>query len=215
MDRTLRRRVIWMSIVLGCRDFAGVAVLSLVSIFMRKAWGRSVEQAGRTVGMMMLLGIVSNPLMVYLTAGGRRLPGLVLILIVGGCIVATTPLWPAVWVLPVLCAFESMQLGSYAVSDASMLERTPPELRGRVVGLFLLIAGLFSGTAPWIMGYWTDLLGRDAARPIAYLGPFGLVSAMMLLAAFSPRIIARLGPVVGPEISPFSEIMPVTVEPAG
>jgi MFS family permease len=213
MDRALRRRVIWVSVVLGCRDFAAVAALSLVSIFMQKAWGRSVEQAGRIIGLMMLLGIIANPLMVYLTPGRRRLPGLTMILIAGGLIVATTPLWPAVWVLPVLCAFEAMQLGSYAVSDASMLERTAPELRGRVVGLFLLIAGVFSGTAPWIMGLWVDLMGRDASRPMAYVWPFGLVGAMMLIAAFSPRIIGRMGLVVGPKISAFSEIMPGTVEP--
>jgi MFS family permease len=213
MDRTLRNRVIWLSVVLGCRDFAAAASLSLASIFMQKAWCKTVAQAGQIVGLMMLLGVIANPLMVYLTRGRRRLPGLTMILIAGGCIVATTPLWPAVWVLPVLCGFQTMQLSSYAVSDASMLERTTPDQRGRVVGLFLLIAGTFSGTGPWVMGFWTDLLGHSASRPIAYLGPFGLVAVMMLIASFSPRIIAKLGPVAGPEISAFSEIMPETMEP--
>jgi MFS family permease len=213
MPKTLRNRVIWLSVVLGCRDFAAVAVLSLASIFMQKAWGKTVQQAGEIVGLMMLLGVISNPLMVYLTPGRRRLPGLAIILIAGGIVVATTPLFAAAWVLPVLCAFETLQLGSYAVSDASMLERTSPEQRGRVVGLFLLIAGTFSGAGPWIMGWWTDLLGANASRPIAYLGPFGLVGAMMILASLSTRIIAKLGPVQGPEISAFSEIMPGTIEP--
>ena len=212
MEPALRNRVIWLSVVLGCRDFAAAASLSLASIFMQKAWGKTVAQAGQIVGLMMLLGVIANPLMVYLTRGRRRLPGLTMILIVGGCIVATTPLWPAVWVLPVLCGFQTMQLSSYAVSDASMLERTTPDQRGRVVGLFLLIAGTFSGTGPWVMGFWTDLLGHSASRPIAYLGPFGLVAVMMLIASFSPRIIAKLGPVAGPEISAFSEIMPETME---
>ena len=55
-------------------------------------------------------------------------------------------------------------------------------VRGRVVGLFLTIAGTFSSTAPWVMGWWTDRLGGRATQPSAYLPIFGALALMMLAA---------------------------------
>ena len=35
-------------------------------------------------------------------------------------------------------------------------------MRGRVVGVFLSIAGTFASLSPWLMGWWTDRLGARA-----------------------------------------------------
>jgi MFS family permease len=118
--------------------------------------------------------------------------------------------------LAVLVAFQACHLGSYAISDAAILERVSPNVRGRVVGLFLSIAGTFASTAPWVMGFWTDALGESASRPRAYAGPFGLVGAMMLLASTSALFIARLGTPTGESpVRPMSEVTPATMEPVG
>src|SRR5690606_28973561 len=127
---------VWLSVVLGGRDFAGVASMTLSSLFLQKALGYDVQRAGFTLGAMMLMGVVANPLAVVISPGRWRLPVLSAILVLGGLIVMTTPYWPAAWVLPVLVLFQMCQLGSYAVSDAAMMERVHPEVRGRVVGLF-------------------------------------------------------------------------------
>ena len=102
-----------------------------------------------------------------------------------------------------------MQLASYAVSDAATLERVSPEFRGRVVGLFLQIAGTFGALGPWVMGAWTDHLNNSHAR-FNYCGPFALIGACMLLAAASPRLIAHLGPVLS-SVKPMEEISPETM----
>jgi hypothetical protein len=134
-------------------------------------------------------------------------------LVLGGLVVATLPLWPLRAVLPVMCVFQAFQLGSYAVSDAATLERVPADVRGRVVGLFLLFAGTFASTGPWIMGAWSDALGDRAHDALAYLPHFATLGAMMVIAAFSTPLVAKLGVADEQAISALSEIAPATMEP--
>jgi MFS family permease len=209
IDRALSGGVIRMASVLMFRDFAGVAGLSLAAIYVRNVFHLNVSEAGLFVGIMMLPSVLFNPLAVYLTPKRRRLPGLTTILILGGLIAATTPLWPLRGAVIILCLFQTMQLASYAVSDAATLERIAPEFRGRVVGLFLLFAGTFGALGPWVMGAWTDRL-KDAHEQSNYFGPFILIGASMLIASAAPPLIARLGPVLSP-MKPMEEISPETM----
>lgn len=216
LDPLTRRRMLGVSLTLMCRDFAGVASLTLASIYLQKAHHLSTKQTGFIVGAMMLIGVIVNPLCVYVSPGKRRLPALAAVLIGAGVVVLVVPLVTVRWVLPVLCLFQACHLGSYAISEAAMLERVDPAVRGRVIGLFLSVAGTFASTAPWVMGYWTDAMGGAASRPHAYLWPFGLVGAFMLLATLSAPIIARLGQPTGESpIRPMSEATPGTLEPVG
>jgi MFS family permease len=210
LDPLLRRKVTHIAAVLMFRDFAGVATLSLAALYVQRAFGMGVEGAGMFVGKMMLPSVMVNPLCVFLTPGRRRLPGLAIILAAGGLVVATTPLWPARFALLALCGFMTLQMGSYAVSDASILERVGPEMRGRVVGLFLVIAGTFGAMGPWVMGAWTDWLGPRGQSPRGYFAPFGLMGLFMLIAAAAPRLIARLGEPIT-TITPAQEISPATM----
>jgi hypothetical protein len=191
------------------RDFAGVAGLSLAAIYVRNVFALTVAQSGLFVGVMMLPSVIFNPLAVYLTPGKRRLPALSMILIAGGLIAATAPLWPLKIDLVALCGFQTMQLASYAVSDAATLERVPGEFRGRVVGLFLQIAGTFGALGPWAMGAWTDRLALPHAES-SYFALFGVIGGSMVLASLSPRFIARLGPVLS-GVSVAEEISPETM----
>src|SRR6185503_12454118 len=103
-----------------CRDFAGVATLSLASIYLQKAHGYDAKRTGFILGSMMLISIIINPIAVYLSSGKRRLPFLSAVMIAGGIVVATVPLWDVRYILWVLMTFMSFQLGSYAISDAGM-----------------------------------------------------------------------------------------------
>lgn len=209
MNPGLNRKVIRLACVLMFRDFAGVAGLSLAAIYVREAFGLNVGEAGLFVGIMMLPSVICNPLAVYLTPKRRRLPGLTMILIVGGLVGVTTPFWPLRGAMVVLCVFQTMQLASYAVSDAATLERISPEFRGRVVGLFLQIAGTFGALGPWVMGFWTDHL-HGSHEQLSYIGPFAVLGGSMIVAAASPRLIARFGPVLS-SIKPIEEISPETM----
>jgi MFS family permease len=203
-----RIRVLSIGLILGCRDFAGVASFSLASIYLQKAMGYDARQTGFILGVMMLLTIVANPLAVWLSPGNRRLPTMIGILLVGAAIIATVPLWSKSFVLPVLIVFQAAHLGSYAVSDAAMLERVPTEVRGRVVGLFLIVASTLAAISPWCMGFWTDSFGADASRQMRYMPPFVALGVLMIVAAFSAPLIARLGKPIEHAINPLAEISP-------
>jgi MFS family permease len=189
---SLRNRVLLIATALSFRDFAGIATISLLSIFLQKAHGYSPQHAGLVVGGMTLISIVVNPLSVYLSPGKRRLPGLAFVLILGGLSLLGVPWLPAVWVLPVMCVFQAFQFASYAISDAALLERVAASVRGRVVGLFLMIAGTFASLSPWAMGFWSDLLKERAADPVAYFPIFATLCGMMFLASISPRLFHKL-----------------------
>ena len=205
-----------VALTLMCRDFAGVASITLASIYLQKAHHLSAKQTGFIVGAMMLIGVIVNPLCVYLSPGRRRLPALVSVLTLAGLVVLAVPLVTVRFVLPVLCVSQAFHLGSYAISEAAMLERVDPAVRGRVIGMFLSVAGTFASTAPWVIAFWTDRLGESAFHPRAYLGPFGLVSGMMLAATASAAMIAKLGTAsLDAPIRPMSEATPETLEPVG
>ena len=215
--RPLGRRMRWMvtaiACTLGCRDFSGVASVSLVSIYLQKAHHLDAAAAGFVVGAMMLIGVVANPLAVWISPGPRRLPMLVLCLLCAGTVICVVPGVARAFALAVLCGYQAFHLGSYAISDAAILERVPAELRGRVVGLFLSLAGTAASTSPWVMGLWTDHFGPRAADPAAYYAPFGLLGALMCFATLSIPLIARLGGPVADTIEPIRQIAPATMEP--
>jgi MFS family permease len=216
MGPALRWRVIFTAIILGGRDFAGVATISLGSIYLQKARGQSVAQAGLILGSMMLIAVVANPLAVYLSPGRRRLPVLAGMLVIGGGIIACVPYAPVRFILPVLSAFMACHLGSYAVSEAAMLERIAPDVRGRVIGILITLAGTLASLSPWLMGSWTDAMKTRAADPHAYALPFAVLGALHVVATFSVFLIGRLGeaPKVQ-QIDPLSEIAPATLEVVG
>jgi MFS family permease len=187
--------------------------MSLASIYLQRACGMNVGEAGFVIGAMMLLGMIVNPLAALFSSGPRRLPTLSIVCLCAGAIVATTPLWPVWLVLIPLCAFQTLQLASYAVSDAATLERVAPAVRGRVVGVFLTCAGTWAAFSPWCMGFWTDHLGARAARPSGYLMPFATLGALMWVASLSPLMIRRLGEVSGEKpMTAAEEITPATME---
>ena len=143
MDPLLRRRVIQVALVLMFRDFAGIAALSLAAIYVQRVFHLAIAQAGLFVGLMMLPSVLCSPILVYLSPAKRRLPGLSIILVVGACVAATTPLWPAAMALPVLCAFPN-----HAARQLRRQRRRHPRTRPPRSGAAALSASSSSSPAP-------------------------------------------------------------------
>jgi len=208
----LTRTTIFIACTLGFRDFVGQASLTLTSIYLLKAMNRNEAAVGFAVGAMMLIGVVANPFAVWISPGRKRLPSLVIALLIAGSLLCTVPLFAANWVLPVMCVFQAFHLGSYALSDAAMFERVDAKLRGRVGGLFLAIAGTAAGFSHWIMGFCVQHLGVQNTNQRAYFPIFITLGLMMCFAVVSIPLIAALGPVSGEPIDPLTEVDPSTME---
>ncbi len=213
LDRGLTLRMLAIGAILGFRDFAGVGGFTLAGLYLLRAHHFSAEKAGMVLGPTMLLSVVVNPMLVWLTPGRRRVHALRMALVLGGLVAVTVPFFSAAWALPVLCTFQTCQLGSYALSDAALLERVPGWARGRVYGLFFTVAGTLGSLGPWIMGKWTDALHQRADHPSGFIWPFATLGLGMFLATAATPIIARLGPATQ-SVDPFTETMP-TMEPVG
>ncbi len=213
MGAELRSRVIAIASVLAMRDFAGVAGLTLASIYLQKAFDVPVQRTGLIVGSLALPSVIGNPLIVYLSHGRRRLPTLAVVLAASGLFLAAVPYSGLTLGVLLLGMFYLMQFASYAISDAATLERIPAALRGRVSGLFLSIAGTVSALGPWAMGRGTDSLGPvQIKNPHAYLPLFLALAIPIMVSAFAALLINRLGSPTGPPINPLSEIDVGTVE---
>jgi MFS family permease len=191
LDLAMKFRSVTIGFVLGCRDFAAVAGFSLAGIYLLRARHMDARQAGMVLGATMLLSVVANPTMVWLTPLRRRLPALRGALIFSGIVAAALPWFSAVWAIPILLVFQTCQLGTFALSDAALLERFNPAVRGRAYGLYLSIAGSMSAAGPWAMGAWTDALGDRANFRSGYILPFGALGAAMLLATFAIPMIQK------------------------
>ena len=54
------------------------------------------------------------------------------------------------------------------------------------------MAGTFASTSPFVMGFWTDLLGDRAYQPTAYVPIFFTLGAMMIFCdCVRPSVIER------------------------
>ncbi len=216
LGRALRWRCVGIAAALSLREFAGISTVTLASVYLQKALLRSPKETGFILGTMMLIAVVVNPILVYVTSGPRRIVSCVVIMLTGGLVVTTVPHVAPAYILPVLMFYYAFQLGSSAVNDAAMLERVAPEFRGRFVGLFLTIAGTGGGVGPWIMGTWTDSFGPAASDRAAYYAPFITVGICQALAALAVPLIAALGnPISGGEIEPITEVTPRTMGVVG
>ena len=214
LGRHITRTTMFIACTLGFRDFVGQASLTLTSIYLLKAMNRNEAAAGFAVGAMMLIGVVVNPLAVWISPGRKRLPILFVSLLIAGGVLCTVPWFAADWVLPVMCVFQAFHLGSYALSDAAMFERVDAKLRGRVAGLFLAIAGTAAGFSHWIMGFCVQHLGSRNTDQRAYFPLYITLGILMCFASVSIPLISALGPVGNEPIDPLTEVDPMTMEVA-
>lgn len=193
IPRSTQWKMTLLSLTLGCRDFSGVATMTLLSLYLQKAHGYNVKQAGWVVGAMVLLAIISNPILVALSPGKRRLPLLLLLLLSAGAMQFAIPHLSLKWLLPYMLVFQVFHLGTYAISETAQMERVDPAIRGRVIGLFITIAGTIASCSPWVMGWWVDSLGGRARSADGFYLPFAVLGGIMLWAGVSVRVIASLG----------------------
>jgi MFS family permease len=189
----IRRRTLLHAVAIALREFAGVGTITLSGLYMLKALQFDTARTGAILGVAMLFAAATNPVMVYLSSGARRLTWHAVILVVAAGVLAVFPFVPVALVLPTLLAFQTLALASSAVGDAGLAERLAPALRGRINGIFLTVVGTTAATSPWAVGAVVDLLGPRADDPAAYRPLFAGMALLVLAATASAWTLARLG----------------------
>jgi len=189
----LRRRTIAHAWAIALREFTGVGSMTLTALYLLKAQNLSTQTTGSYLGLAMLGAAFVNPVTVYLTAGRRRLPAHVVILVLASLVTASIPLIPPGGVLYILIALMTLLLASSAVGDAGLTERIDPHFRGRVNGIFLTIVGTIAAVSPFAAGFAVDLLGDRAASPHAYLPLYATLAVLVLASTISAHTLNAFG----------------------
>ena len=165
------------------RDFAGMGMGSLGSLFLQKAHGFSAATTGIALSAIFFAAILSNPLFGKLSDSHRYGWISFVMAVAGACIVAF-PYLPRWGLILGLVVYGFFFMACYPMIEAALMESVSVSVRGRVFGLFILISGLLGNLSHWLIGRWVQSLGEVASQSAsyqeAYLGLGSLVWASML-----------------------------------
>ena len=162
------------------RDFAGMGMATLSSLFLQRAQDFNLKQTGLALSCLYLASVVSNPLFGGLSDRGRT-RWTSAVLVVAAIIILIFPHLHGSWAPIALAAYGFFFMASYPMVEAALMESVPDEVRGRVFGLFITIGGLLGNFSHWLIGVWTKDLGPRAAEPSGYFGLYGLLALCVLL----------------------------------
>jgi MFS family permease len=168
-------------LLIGFRDFAGGVMGSLSSLFLQNARGYNTGRAGLAVSMLFVGGIIGNPLLGALSEGRRKL-WIFITLGVGSVFIVLLPHLPSGWTLPCLLAYGFFFLASFPIIEAALMQSVPDAVRGRVFGFYVMITGLMSAVAPWMVGLWMRQMGQGASNGQNYFGVYAINGIIGLLA---------------------------------
>lgn len=168
------------AIAFSLRDFAGHSMGSLGSLFLQKAHGFTVQEAGAALSVIFLMGVVSNPLFGHLSDRGR-MRWTAAVMIAAALVIAAFPHLPRGWLAVALAVYGFFFMGCYPMVEAALMESVPDAVRGRVFGLFITVGGILGNVAHWFAGRWVEHLGAGASEPARYHQFYLLLSALVLL----------------------------------
>lgn len=168
------------SFVFCLRDFAGMGMATLSSLFLQRAQEFSLKQTGLALSFLYLASVISNPLFGGLSDRGRTRWTSV-VLIAAAIIIFIFPHLRGGWIPLALATYGFFFMASYPMVEAALMESVPDAVRGRVFGLFITIGGLLGNFAHWFIGIWTKNLGTHAHEPSAYFNLYNLLALFVLL----------------------------------
>lgn len=169
------------SLLFSLRDFAGLGMASLSSLFLQNAGGYDTRRAGIAVSALFIGSVISNPLLGALS-DGRRKRWITITIGTGSILIILFPHVPAQWTIPCLLAFGFFLLASFPIVEAALMQSVPDAVRGRVFGIYVTITGFVGGLAAWVIGLLVKHMGDAAVAPHNYFALYGAVGGLGLLA---------------------------------
>jgi MFS family permease len=162
------------------RDFAGMGMATLSSLFLQRAHEFSLKQTGLTLSCIYLASVISNPLFGGLS-DRSRVRWTSTVLIVAAAIIFIFPHLHGGWIPFALAAYGFFFMASYPMVEAALMQSVPDAVRGRVFGLFITIGGLLGNFSHWLIGTWTKKLGTHAMESSGYFNLYNVLALFVLL----------------------------------
>lgn len=162
------------------RDFAGMGMGSLGSLFLQNAHGYDTRLAGLALSGLFLASAVSNPLFGSLSDRGRK-RWTAFVLTIGAVLIAGFPHVPTTWTIPLFLIYGFFFLSSYPMVEAALMQSVPDAVRGRVFGLFITVGGLVGNLSHWIVGNEVKRMGDAAHESASYITLYGALAGLVLL----------------------------------
>jgi MFS family permease len=184
-ERMFGSPLLWMFFVGAClafamRDFAGSGMASLGSLFLQRAHDFTPGATGLALSSIFLAAIISNPLFGGLSDRGR-IRWIVFVLLVSAACIYLFPRVPAGWVIPAFAVYGFFFMAGYPMVEAALMESVHGAVRGRVIGLYITIAGLLGNFSHWTVGGWVKQLGPVANQPASYYPLYDVLALMVLV----------------------------------
>src|SRR3954471_5831008 len=164
----------------GLRDFAGMGMGSLGSLFLQRAHGFDVRQTGFVLCFIYIASALSNPLFGGLS-DKSRLRWCFLVLACAASLVVIFPHVPKGWIIPMFLAYGFFFMASYPIIEAAVVVSVPENVRGRVFGIWLTVGGFTGNLSHWLAGKWVQRLGPAANSPEGYYWSYALLGGFILL----------------------------------
>ncbi|MDQ6630464.1 MAG: MFS transporter [Verrucomicrobiota bacterium] len=162
------------------RDFAGMGMATLGSLFLQRAHHFDLRQTGVALSFIYLASAVSNPLFGKLSDGGR-VRWTSFLLTVAAITIFIFPRISPEMVIPVLIIYGFFFMASYPIVEAALMESVHDSVRGRVFGFFITIGGLLGNLSHWLVGDWVKRLGASANSPSSYFKIYNVLALFCLL----------------------------------
>jgi MFS family permease len=162
------------------RDFAGMGVASLGSLFLQRAHGLDPKQTGIALSCIYLASLISNPIFGSLSDRGR-VRWTTMLICIASFTVFMFPRLDSHWLAPMLGAYGFFFMASYPIVEAALMESVHDSVRGRVFGLFITIGGLLGNISHWFVGHWVESLGAGASVVANYFGIYNILAGMLLM----------------------------------
>ncbi len=153
-----------LGILLIPRDFSAVGFDALHSLYLQHGpFAVGLGGVGSLLGYKGLLSLVTNPIMSWLSDRGHRLRWWAGVLLASAVFGAAVPWLPPALAKLALVLNGMFFLANYPIFESALVERVPPHVRGRAYALILTIVGVFSATAPKVIGARVDAFGATGA----------------------------------------------------
>ena len=184
--RSLIIPMIPVILIFGMRDFCLWGMASLTPVMTQVNLNFTEETAGILIGLMSLMGVVSQPLGGFISdhVGRRRV--IFVTLLLGGISVIFYPHLDGATIFPVALFAGFLLLGTVPVIDAVAAEIMPPSIRGRMFGVMMTMGIMFGAVSPYITGLIVDVLG-EYTRAYQLLGLIGALGALVVFFIPSKR----------------------------